>query len=253
MGKNPAFLFYPGDWIQDTRPLSLAAKGAWIDLLCAMWRSQTKGSLTLSIVGYSRLIGATVDQTTSVIKELTDLQICDTVTLCNGDVTLINRRMMKEEKERISTRFRVKRYRNNTEKRDCNANVTPPSSVTASVSVTKAKLQGGEADPKKQLVLEKLKEAFLKFSDSRYQHSIKIFVEANYNKNPDAVAYCLNQLINNKEPVRYPKAYLEKILGIENGNYNERESIQEHIIHKADIPVQDIPRLGEVLKVMGVR
>ncbi len=30
MAKLPAFQFYPGDWIQDTRALTLAAKGAWI-------------------------------------------------------------------------------------------------------------------------------------------------------------------------------------------------------------------------------
>jgi len=106
-------------------------------------------------------------------------------------------------------------------------------------------------EPKKQLVLEKLKETMLKFPDSRYQRSIELFVQANWNKNDDAIIHCLSQLINSKKPISYPKSYLEKVLGIENGNFNERESMQEHATHKADIPVQDIPRLGEVLKVMA--
>lgn len=133
MGKLPAFQFYPADWMQDTRPLSLAAKGAWIDLLCAMWRSQTRGTLTLSLMGYSRLIGATVDQTTSVIKELTDMQICNIVTNSNGDVTLTSRRMAREERIREQTRYRVERFRDGPQKRDCNANVTPPSSSTSAL------------------------------------------------------------------------------------------------------------------------
>jgi hypothetical protein len=110
-----------------------------------------------------------------------------------------------------------------------------------------------EPPPKKQLVLEKLKETMLKFPDQRYQHNIQLFVQANWNKNDDAIIHCLNQLINSKKSISYPKSYLESILAVENGNFNERESIQEHATHKADIPVQDIPRLGEVLKVMGAR
>lgn len=137
--KLPSFQFYPGDWVQDTRPLSLAAKGAWIDLLCAMWRSQTRGKLTLSMLGYSRVIGATVDQTTSVIAELTDMHVCDSVTESNGEITLINRRMLREEKQRESTRIRVKRFRNDDEKRDSNAYVTVPSSSSSSVSSSSLK------------------------------------------------------------------------------------------------------------------
>jgi hypothetical protein len=108
-------------------------------------------------------------------------------------------------------------------------------------------------DPKKTLVLEKLKETMLKFPDIRYQHNIQEFVKNNWNKNDDAIIHALNSLLINKKPVPYPKAYLEKILAIENGNFNERESMQGHEQHKKPIPIQDIPRLGDVMKVMGAR
>lgn len=146
MSKLPAFQFYPGDWVQDTGPLSLAAKGAWIDLLCAMWRSQTRGTLTLSLLGYTRLIRATADQAKAAISELIDMGICDAeidgqkvknlplVTDGNVIVTLINRRMVREEKERNSTRLRVERFRNADMKRPCNGNVTVPSSSSSSSS-----------------------------------------------------------------------------------------------------------------------
>ena len=107
-------------------------------------------------------------------------------------------------------------------------------------------------DPKKELVIKKLQEAFLKFPDPRYQHQIKLFVESHiFKKNGDAIIHCLNQLINSKEPVNNPKGYLEKILRVENGNFNERESVQEHEEHKKSIPIEGIPGLGEVLKTMA--
>ena len=111
MGKLPAFWFYPGDWIQDTRCLSLAAKGAWIDILCAMWRSPTRGSLSLPIIGWVRLISASVDQTEAIISELVDMQICNTVTDHNKNITLTNRRMVREEKERQQNVDRQKKFR----------------------------------------------------------------------------------------------------------------------------------------------
>lgn len=137
MSKQPAFQFYPGDWVQDTRSLSLAAKGAWIDLLCAMWRSQNRGQLTLSLQGYARLIGASVEQTKAALSELIDMQVCNApgvtlplhVTESNENVTLVSRRMAREEKERKSSASRVQRWRNVKS----NANVTPVSSSSSSL------------------------------------------------------------------------------------------------------------------------
>ena len=39
MGKDPAFLFYPGDWLGGTITFSLAQKGAYMDLLMAQFNS----------------------------------------------------------------------------------------------------------------------------------------------------------------------------------------------------------------------
>jgi hypothetical protein len=134
MSKAPAFQFYPGDYIQDTRALSLAARGAWQDLLCFMWRSEEKGKLSYSIEGYSHLFGTSIEETKRVIDELVSLKICNTVTECNGNVTLINRRMVRDEKARQQTNDRVKRFRNTNEKRPCNEKETSPSSSSSSFS-----------------------------------------------------------------------------------------------------------------------
>jgi hypothetical protein len=37
MGKDPAFLFYPGDWLGGTTAFTRAHKGAYMDLLMAQF------------------------------------------------------------------------------------------------------------------------------------------------------------------------------------------------------------------------
>lgn len=138
--KAPAFQFYVADYMQDTRMVSLAARGAWMDLLCAMWRSPTRGRITSSMVGYARLFGCTVEQAKAVVDEIIESQICD-VTFGDGKVTLTNRRMHREGKEREQANLRQKKYREKGQ-RDSDeimlargdAKVTPPSSSSTSSS-----------------------------------------------------------------------------------------------------------------------
>ena len=122
MAKLPAFQFYPGDWIQDTRALTLAAKGAWIDILCALWRSQTRGSLTMPLMGWARLLGCTADQAVAVVTELVGMRICDSNLdeslsrgLLSGDrkaeVRLECRRIIREEKDRQINALCQQRHR----------------------------------------------------------------------------------------------------------------------------------------------
>lgn len=144
MAKLPAFQFYPGDWIQDTRALTLAAKGAWIDILCALWRSQTRGSLAMPLMGWARLLGCTADQAAAVITELVDMQICDSNLdgslsrgLLSGDrkaeVRLECRRMTREEKSRQINALCQKRHRSKgNSKAGVREEVRPHSSSSSS-------------------------------------------------------------------------------------------------------------------------
>jgi len=141
MGKAPADQFYWKDWLIDTKHLSLEAKGAWIDILCYMWFSEIRGKLSMTFTEYGRLIGTTKLKAKKVIFELIKHNICDSenvtcnanVTNCNSNVTLINRRMYREEQERINTKYRVKKHRDKkSQKQECNGDVTPPSSSSSS-------------------------------------------------------------------------------------------------------------------------
>ena len=132
-GKAPAFQFYTGDWIQDTRILTLATRGIWIDMLCFMWRSPERGILKMSCEQFARLLSCTREEVKTAIAELA--VTCNAnVTESNGIVTIINRRMAREERERISTRCRVAKHRAVLLKQKCNASVTLPSSSSSSSS-----------------------------------------------------------------------------------------------------------------------
>lgn len=138
MGRAPAFQFYPADWLSDPqlRLASPSTKGIWIDLLCYMWKSNERGKLNGTVDQLCRMTGSNCTEMAMFINEANFLKFAD-VTICNDDVTVCNRRMMREEKERESTRSRVKRFRNADEKRLGNEEVTPPSSSSSSSSCTK--------------------------------------------------------------------------------------------------------------------
>lgn len=107
--------------MQDTNVLSPGATGAWIKFLCKAWYSQSRGILTLSVVGWARLFGCTVEQAEKLISELEENDIGDISKEENGYITIINRRMMRDEKKRKDSTARVVAFRNKM-KQKCNEN-----------------------------------------------------------------------------------------------------------------------------------
>lgn len=92
-----------------------------MDVICHLWRAETRGTMTLSKEHWARLLRCTVREVTHALDELSTHQICNAVTHANGDVTLSSRRLVKEEKRRRGAAMRVSRHR---KKRECNAPVT---------------------------------------------------------------------------------------------------------------------------------
>jgi hypothetical protein len=90
-----------------------------------MWWSKTRGILSGTIAELSRLAGCTETEWIIFHEENSRLKFAD-VTLANKIVTVTNRRMVREQQSRESTRLRVKRFRNAS----CNAKVTVPSPNT---------------------------------------------------------------------------------------------------------------------------
>lgn len=70
----PAFQFYPKDWIVKTRAMSLAARGAYVDLLANAWLDRTMAggvpSLPNDEPSLRRIIGATEQEWSAIREEL---------------------------------------------------------------------------------------------------------------------------------------------------------------------------------------
>jgi len=146
MGKAPAFQFYVKDWLSDPelQMTSSATRGIWINALCYMWESQERGKLEGTIEELAKILNSTNGDFDQFLNDVQTHKFAD-VRICNKNVTLINRRMYREQKERENTRLRVSRLRSNVK---CNADVTPPSSSSSPSSTTnKERNIKKEADP----------------------------------------------------------------------------------------------------------
>lgn len=112
MSKLPFLQFYPSDYLVDTRVLSLAARGAWVDIICVLHKSSTRGTLTLPARGWARIMGASEADFQSALSEIEEMKVGDVIRNGNGDVSVTCRRMMNESITREQTRLRVQNYRN---------------------------------------------------------------------------------------------------------------------------------------------
>lgn len=149
MGKNPAFQFYPGDWIKDPelRSCSLAARGAWIDILILMSQCKPMGTLATDGVPWSderiaRALGGACDQSvTDAILELKK----NGVLKQNKKGFYFSKRMCEIKCDRDKWKKRQRKHRVNRGKASlkCRAPVTPvsrPSSSSSSSSNIKEEI-----------------------------------------------------------------------------------------------------------------
>jgi hypothetical protein len=143
--KQPAFQFYPADWLTDVELQSASAtsRGIWINALCLMWESKTRGQLSGKASSLSRILNCTIDEFEAFVEEVQALKFAEVsvtsnadVRFCNSEVTLINRRMFNEEKVRQQTRLRVKKHRGNAAR---NGEVTHASSSSSSCTKVQEK------------------------------------------------------------------------------------------------------------------
>jgi hypothetical protein len=136
MSKLPFLQFYPSDYLVDTRVLSLAARGAWVDIICVLHASSTRGTSTLPARGWARIMGATEADFQSALSEIEEMKVGDVIRECNGNVSVTCRRMMNESITREQTRLRVQNYRkkhgNKAGNESGNADVTPNKSEVIS-------------------------------------------------------------------------------------------------------------------------
>jgi uncharacterized protein YdaU (DUF1376 family) len=111
----PYIPLYTGDYIKDTRDLSLESKGAWSDMILLMWSTKSKGVLVGTIDDFTRRIGSTsAEQTARILTELALKKVADVSKDDDGVMyTVICRRLVREAKiseartKAVQTRYKT--------------------------------------------------------------------------------------------------------------------------------------------------
>lgn len=135
--KLPAIMIYTGDWKQDTAlgKSSAATRGVWWEVILAMHEDGRTGRLSGTLEQLARICRVTTDEMTRAKLEIYSLKIGD-VTDRDGIVTLTNRRMLREHKERSRAKLAMKRIRSYENVTDVVSEKLPPSSTSLSTSLS---------------------------------------------------------------------------------------------------------------------
>jgi len=118
MAKLPYMQFYPADYQRDTRCLSMASKGAWMDMLCVLWNAPKRGQRTLSVEEWGRELGCPSPEVSLYITDLKYHQIGKFIEENDGKITIISRRMVRDERIRRLAAKRQQKQRDKPESRE---------------------------------------------------------------------------------------------------------------------------------------
>lgn len=102
---KPFIQFYVGDYIKNTRRLTLEEKGAWTEILWYMWTHGQNGVFEGTWGDLFLVIGAqSVEECSNIFTKIAQKKVCDfqivqnNTKLCDTVVQIVNRRMHNEFK-----------------------------------------------------------------------------------------------------------------------------------------------------------
>ncbi len=141
-------MFYVRDHLTDTqlRAATPSTKGIWVDSLCLMHVAPNRGILTGTVPELCRLLGITEQEFTTFLDEVKRLQFAS-VTEDNRIITLVNRRMVRDEKERKDNALRQARYRKSKGNAKGNEKITAAYAFASSVASSKEDSYVGSDTP----------------------------------------------------------------------------------------------------------
>lgn len=151
MAKLPAIFWYTGDWLKDPQlsMCSPATRGIWADLIFAMHELGRSGQVTGTVEQLCRICRCTAAEMAAALEELKTTKAAN-ISERDGKVTVINRRMSREQEERLSARERKQKQRGKSdvtdESRKSHANVTATSSCSSSLTNTSVSNETAESD-----------------------------------------------------------------------------------------------------------
>lgn len=124
--RTPWMQFFAGDWLNDplVSQCDPATRGIWMDLLCAMHQLDQRGQISGTLEKLARIARCTAEEMHKAVDDLRATGAAD-VQICNGVVTLVNRRMHRESEQRQANYTRQLRKRGKIPPRESNGVVTP--------------------------------------------------------------------------------------------------------------------------------
>lgn len=109
-GRLPWMPFYPADYLLDTRPLTLAERGLWMDLLCVLWREDTRGSGTYPADVWAGKCSCSVEQFLTHLQGI-KYHAVGLVSIVNDVVSIQSRRMTREQTRREQNKLAQQKHR----------------------------------------------------------------------------------------------------------------------------------------------
>ncbi len=144
MSRSPAFQFYPNDWLRDMMTHPSRIRGAWTTFMSLSWWEEERGKMTKTLDQWARAFGEDPDSTIEILnyierEKIGEVTVDDSVTFplaitensikITTQITLISRRMIREDNDRKNNRERQRRFKEKHENnRPDNGKITPPSS-----------------------------------------------------------------------------------------------------------------------------
>lgn len=104
--RLPYMRFFPADYVRDTRLLSLAARGAWMDLLCHMWHPDRRGTIRHPLPVLARLLQIPEVEARAILEEIAEAGVGEVGWLDNGVVAVSCRRIARDWGEAADTATR---------------------------------------------------------------------------------------------------------------------------------------------------
>lgn len=274
MGKAPAFQFYVKDWLSDPllQQASPISRGVWINLLCYMWEADKRGMLESTPLKLMRLGSASLDEVNHFLNDIKDLEFGDVETEenvtfpimehnCNMKVTLINRRMYADYKDKENTRLRVKKHREAKKVKqkgngEGNEEITPSSSSPSPSSSPK---QTGQPPSHFEFHVGEFLDDILSSCEkinrlqinkkNKFNPYMWVQVQVNNSGHPQAILESLEGLIKYWNTTDNPWTYANKIIISKSKNYYEAGHIKQHREFKEAFEID--PRVKELLKPIG--
>lgn len=244
MGKLPWMKFFPSNYLADTRGLSPSAKGIWMDLICFLWESDPRGQITDSVQGFMRMCGSTKEEIEGAFGEFMSRRVCQIQRDGHGRVTVISRRISREEKERENARIRKQRERQKENVTDESRDFPPEKIEDRSQKIEDRKelkasvnYQGENQSPSILPTIEEKKElsALCVQVNSKCGNRFNAFawIQKNIGLNPKTHIHVLKRMNETRE-IKNPWGLADQIASIEDGNYNEKDHIAESEKHKIE-------------------